>query len=62
MERQLLTPCLFLSLLYLFFNLPVYIVERQPAYSSTLLAFCGGPDVSAVIAEARSTVELRKFS
>ena len=61
MERQLLTPCLFLSLLY-FFNLPVYLVERQPAYSSTLLAFCGGPNVSAVIAEARSTVELRKFS
>lgn len=37
-------------------------VERQPAYSSTLLAFCGGPAVSAIIAEARSTMELRKLS
>lgn len=40
----------------------LYVVERQPAYSSTLLAFCGGPNVSSVIAEARSTVELRKLS
>eukprot|EP00985_Skeletonema_marinoi_P006643 scaffold2887_cov106-Skeletonema_marinoi.AAC.1 len=34
------------------------LVERHPAYSSTLLAFCGGPKVSGVLAEARSTVEL----
>jgi len=37
------------------------LVERHPAYSSTLLAFCGGPKVSGVLAEARSTVELRKL-
>ncbi len=37
------------------------LVKRNPAYSSTLLAFCGGPKVSGVIAEAHSTVELRKL-
>eukprot|EP00984_Skeletonema_dohrnii_P017190 scaffold7773_cov88-Skeletonema_dohrnii-CCMP3373.AAC.1 len=34
------------------------LVESHPAYSSTLLAFCGGPKVSGVLAEVRSNVEL----
>jgi len=37
------------------------LVESHPAYSSTLLAFCGGPKVSGVLAEVRSNVELRKL-
>ncbi|KAK1738802.1 hypothetical protein QTG54_010118 [Skeletonema marinoi] len=36
----------------------VDLIERHPAYSSTLLAFCGGPKVSGVLAEVRSNVEL----
>ncbi len=48
---------------FLLVNLPIptSIVERHPAYSSTLLAFCGGPKVSGVLAEVRSNVELRKL-
>lgn len=34
------------------------LIESHPAYSSTLLAFCGGPKVSGVLAEVRSNVEL----
>eukprot|EP00985_Skeletonema_marinoi_P000622 scaffold224_cov108-Skeletonema_marinoi.AAC.20 len=37
---------------------PLPLVESHPAYSSTLLAFCGGPKVSGVLAEVRSNVEL----
>ena len=36
------------------------LIEKRPAYSSTLLAFCGGPRLSSLLSEARSNVELCK--
>ena len=34
------------------------LIESRPTYSSTLLAFCGGPRLSSLLSEARSNVEL----
>ena len=34
------------------------LFETRPAYSSTLLAFCGGPALSAILSEAVSNIKL----
>ena len=36
----------------------LHMIETRQVYSSTLLAFCGGPRLSSLLSEARSNVEL----